>query len=77
MHPLLFAALTGLWELCGGHVTFGAVLGMFVARVVYENSRSVRSAIIAYFVTCFLFWIVADWIWGPYRLASTTEFPHY
>ena len=77
MHLLLFATLSGLWELCGGHVTVGTVLGIVAAYVVGEKTKNVLLAFATYFVVAILFWMVADWIWGPYAVLSTTEFPHY
>ena len=70
-------ALTGWWELCGGHVTLGSIVAYFIARAVYENTRNFWGAVILYYTICLIFWIICDWIWGPYPLPSTHELPRY
>jgi multisubunit Na+/H+ antiporter MnhE subunit len=64
MPPILFAALTGLWQLCGGHVTLGSVVGFLIACIYYECRRNFLAAVILYYVVCLIFWIVCDSIWG-------------
>jgi hypothetical protein len=39
MPPILFAALTGLWQLCGGHVTLGSVVGFLIAVTTSASNQ--------------------------------------
>ncbi|MGD0897649.1 MAG: hypothetical protein ABR915_07415 [Thermoguttaceae bacterium] len=75
MYPVF--ALTGIWELCGGHVTLGSIIAYVIARAFYENSRNFWGAVVLYYTVCVVFWIICDWIWGPYLLPSTYELPRY
>ncbi len=71
-------ALTGWWELCGGHVTLGSIIAFLIARIYFEGRKNFLGAVILYYAVCLIFWIVCDWIWGPYHIPiAPYEMPHY
>ncbi len=40
-------ALTGWWELCGGHVTLGSIIAFLIARIYFEGRKNFLGAVIA------------------------------
>jgi ABC-type uncharacterized transport system permease subunit len=77
MLPVLFAARTGLWNVCGGHVTLGSILAFVIVIIIYQIQRKLLLCIPLYFALALLFWIVGDWVFGPFHLGSVNEFPTY
>ena len=68
-------ALTGWWELCGGHVTLGSIVAYFIARAVYENTRNFWGAVILYYTICLSFGSSATGFGGRTRSLPPTNSP--
>lgn len=77
MSPTVFAALTGFWQLCGGHVTLGSFIALIIARAYFVARSNFFAAVVLYYTICLILWAIGDWLFGPFAALSTTVFPHY
>ena len=59
--------------LFGGHIVWGAIFALIIVMALHGQHNNLLMSIVLYFVLCFGFWIVGDWIWGAYQLPSTTD----
>ena len=66
-----------LFEFFGGHITLGWLIALVIVAIFHKSHNSWLMSIILYFVLCFGFWIIGDWIWGGKELPSIHELPKY
>ena len=62
-----------MFNLFGGHIALGAILSLIVVCIFHRTHHSLIASILLYFVLCFGFWIIGDWIFGVKELPSTNE----